>query len=363
MKRRACNQVATDDQILDAHARFPGNISHASKAAGISRMSYRERLARLDAEGLLYRHTVMSQPPTLDEPLEELIARRLRDSGRVQERLDHGEMHRVAIHETGPVGILHIGDPHVDDPGCNFALLWQHLQLVVDTPGLYAGILGDLQNNWVGRLARLYAVQSVSARESWRLVEAMLAKVGPRLVYLVGGNHDAWSGPGDPLQWIMRSHAAVQQAHGVRIVFSFPDGHPIIMNARHDWPGMSQFNPAFGQGKAAYQGMSDHIIVSGHRHQGGYMTYYNAHTGRLSHCCQVGSYKMLDDYADQRGFPRNNYSPSVLTIIDPTAEAETERVLVFQSVELGARVLTAMRASSKSAGMAARSGRGKASGA
>jgi hypothetical protein len=333
-----------DDAVLDAYARYPANLSAGAKEIGLTRASYKARLATLERRGCLPSFTVSEAPPTLDEPLEDLIARRVRDSGRVKDRLDHGEMHTVAIHERGPVGILHVGDPHVDDAGCNFALLWQHLQLVLETPGLYCGILGDCQNNWVGRLARLYSVQSVSSRDSWRLVEAMIAKVAQRLVYLVGGNHDMWSGAGDPLQWIMREHHGLMQAHGVRIKFAFPGGESVRMTARHDFPGQSQFNPAFGQGKAAYQGAEDHILISGHRHNSGYMTYYNPHTGILSHCCQVGSYKMIDDYAAERGFLRNNLTPSVLTILDPFAEHEAERVLVFQSVELGARVLTAMRA-------------------
>ncbi len=118
------------------------------------------------------------------------------------------------------------------------------------------------------------------------------------------------------------------------------------MNARHDWPGGSQFNPAFAQGKAAYQGLGDHIVISGHRHQSGYMTYYNPHTGVLSHCLQVGSYKISDDFARERGFARNNLSPSVLTIIDPAAKSEAERVLVFPSVEQGVKVLKALRSGS-----------------
>lgn len=343
------HQKATDEQILNAFALHPNNVRQAAKACGITRPTYLERIGRLRAKGQLTTHSVTDTPPSMDEPLEELIARRLRDSGRLQDRLDHGELHTIAIHETGPVGILHVGDPHVDDPGCNFAQLWHHLSLVQDTPGLYCGILGDLQNNWVGRLARLYAMQSVSARDSWRLAEAMLDKVRARLLYLVGGNHDMWSGSGDPLQWIMRARPTAHEAHGLRIKFSFPGGESVRLNARHDWPGSSQYNAAFGQGKAAFMGLGDHIIISGHRHVSGYMTFFNPSTGVLSHCCQVGSYKQKDDYAEARGFMPQNLTPSILTIIDPAAEHEAERVLVFQSVELGVKVLNALRSAAQSA--------------
>lgn len=346
--RSAANRpcVVSDEQVISAYLANSRSMNAASKTLGITRASYRERLNRLRANGSLPElspFTVDQAPPETDEPLDALIARRLADSERVRARMEHGDMHTIRIHESGPVGILHIGDPHLDDAGCDFAQLWHDLQLVRDTPGLFAGIIGDLHNNWVGRLARLYAQQNVSAHNAWRLVEAMIQLVGSRLLYLVAGNHDLWSGAGDPLKWIMRQHAAAFQPHGMRLRFTFPEGAEVRAALRHEWPGSSQYNPAFGQGKAAFRGLSDHIILGGHKHSTGYFTFFNEHTGILSHCLQVGSYKVLDEYAESRGFPRNNMTPSVLTIIDPTAERECERVLVFPSVSQGVKVLRALR--------------------
>lgn len=342
--------VASDRAVIQAFLNHPDNVSAASREVGITRCSYRERVRRLRAKGELQepsKFTVTDSPPNVDEPIDALIQRRLADSVRVRARVSHGEMHTVAIHERGPIGILHIGDPHVDDAGCDFARLWADLQLVCDTPGLFCGIIGDLHNNWVGRLARLYAQQDVSARNAWRLVEAMLQKVRHKLLYLVAGNHDLWSGAGDPLNWIMRYSPGVLQPHGVRLRFTFPAGEEVRANLRHEWPGSSQYNPAFGQGKAAFRGLADHIILGGHRHSSGYFTYFNEHTGVLSHCIQVGSYKIRDDYADAGGFPKINTSPSVLTIITPEAAEENERVLFFPSVIQGAKVLSALRAGKK----------------
>ena len=331
----------------------------AGRILGVSRNSIRSAMDRAARLGLAPRPTVTATPfsvtnapPDTNEPLADLWSRRRASGRRVRELVKQGEVHTIAIHETGPVGILHFGDPHLDDPGCDFDLLADEVELVERTPGLFAGVLGDLQNNWVGRLAKLHAKQDVTSEQAWALVEEMIRRLSPRLLYLVAGNHDLWSADGgDPLKWVMRPHPAAHAASQLRIRFHFPNGTEVRLNARHDWPGGSQFNPAFGQGKAAFMGLGDHIVMSGHRHNSGYMTYFNPHNGVLSHCVQVGSYKISDDFARERGFLRNNLTPSVLTIIDPAASSEAERVLVFPSVRQGVKVLNALRSgSSNSAG-------------
>jgi hypothetical protein len=339
--------------VIDALARGE-NQSSAARVLGVSRNSVRTALWRASRLGLVPTPAVPAEafalvevPPDTSEPLEGLWDRRRASGRRVRELVAQGEVHTIAIHETGPVGILHLGDPHLDDPGCDFDRLAEEVDLVASTPGLYCGVLGDLQNNWAGRLAKLHSQQDVTSEQAWALIEEMLRRLSPRLLYLVAGNHDLWSSQGgDPLKWVMRAHRAAHSPHGLRIRFTFPNGTEIRLGARHDWPGGSQYNPAFGQGKAAFQGLGDHIVISGHRHSSGYMTYYNPHTGVLSHCLQVGSYKISDDYAKERGFSRNNLSPSVLTIIDPEAHSEAERVLVFPSVTQGVKVLRALRSGS-----------------
>jgi hypothetical protein len=332
--------------ILQAHQQHPTNVRKGAAACGISRASYRERLQKLGlwTPQAPSQPTILAEPiPTTDEPLEDLIARRRAQGKRVRSVVEHGTLTRVKVNQRGPVGILHIGDPHLDDDGCDFDRLWTDIELVERTEGLFAGIIGDLSNNWVGRLARLYADQNTSAANAWRLVEEMLRRLGPKLLYLVAGNHDVWSGAGDPLRWIMRYQPGVFQPHGIRLEFSFPEGQPVRMSARHDWPGGSQYNPAFGAGKAAFRGLGDHLIVGGHRHQSGYFTFYNEHNGVLSHCIQVGSYKTLDNFALERGFTRNNSTPAVVTIIHPEADCEHERVHVYTSAPFGIRVLEALR--------------------
>ena len=62
----------------------------------------------------------------------------------------------VNINIPGPIGICHFGDPHIDDDGTDIAEIYQLCNLINSTEGLFGGNLGDIQNNWIGRLSFLY---------------------------------------------------------------------------------------------------------------------------------------------------------------------------------------------------------------
>ena len=59
----------------------------------------------------------------------------------------------VVVRTEGPIGILHFGDPHVDDDGTDLAAIEYHCQMVRETSGLFGANIGDVHNNWVGRLS------------------------------------------------------------------------------------------------------------------------------------------------------------------------------------------------------------------
>ena len=115
----------------------------------------------------------------------------------------------------GAFGVALVGDPHVDDPGTDIRLLQSHVALFQQHDRLLPIGIGDYHNNWIGRLARLYAEQSTSAAEALVLVEWLVRST--RWLALVGGNHDLWSGAGDPIQWMARQARVQYEAHGVRL--------------------------------------------------------------------------------------------------------------------------------------------------
>tara|TARA_Y100000361_G_C11022386_1_gene270275 strand:- start:39 stop:707 length:669 start_codon:yes stop_codon:yes gene_type:complete len=194
-----------------------------------------------------------------------------------------------------------------------------------DTEGMYCGNLGDIQNNWIGRLATLYGQQSTSAKESWRLSEYFVNRVN--WLYLVAGNHDVWSGDGDPLEFIMRDHKGLYERWGARMNLKFPNGKEIRINARHTFKGNSIWNTAHGVARAAQTGWSDHILTCGHTHVSGYQVIKNPASGLISHALQVASFKIMDNYADKLGLDDKNIFNCPVTIIDPRYDDDDNRLI------------------------------------
>jgi hypothetical protein len=282
-------------------------------------ISTRAEAAEYIRTGPTHPVETVSAPPSLERSTEELIASRRAEGARVRARVEHGEYHQVRIKTPGPVAILHMGDWHLDDPGVDWGAFEADVETVLETPGMYCGLIGDLANNWIGRLARLYATQQTTAVEGWRLVEHYVRALGPRLAYVVLGNHDVWAGAADPMRYIQAGLPHPNAPHEVRIRFDLPGGNQFRLAARHMWPGNSVYHSLQGQVRAHRFGLSDDLVLGGHKHVSGYAHAFNSHTGALSHLIQIGSYKVIDDYAAAGGFEPTNHCPSVVTVFDPSA--------------------------------------------
>lgn len=257
--------------------------------------------------------TVMAIPKD-DLDIEELVELRIKQFGKKREYEEATKLIQVKVRIDGPIGILHFGDPHVDDDGTDLELLRLHSDLT-KIEGVWGANVGDTTNNWIGRLARLYASQSTSAEQAWKLAEWFINRT--RWIYMVGGNHDAWAGAADPIKWIARQTDTLYKPSECRINLRFPNGRNVIVNARHDFAGTSQWNPAHGQMKAAQMGYRDHLMISGHKHTSGYGVIKDPASGRICHAVQVASYKLYDHYAKEKGFRDQTLSAACMTVIDP----------------------------------------------
>jgi hypothetical protein len=258
-------------------------------------------------------------------PVDDLIEERIKKFGRKKISYEYRKLINIKIKIDGPIGIAHFGDPHVDDDGTDLAKLYHDASTVNETAGMFAGNVGDMQNNWVGRLTHLWSAQSTSAKEAWVLTEHFINSV-PWL-YLIAGNHDCWSGNGDPLDWIMRGHEGVYDQHGARINLIFPNGKQVRINSRHDFKGHSMWNTAHGVSKAIQMGWKDHILTCGHTHVSGYQVLKDPMSGLISHAIRCGSYKTYDRYADEKGLDDKNVFNCPVTIIDPYYEDDDNRLI------------------------------------
>jgi hypothetical protein len=314
------------------------NNRYASEIMGVHIRTIRKWKAIVNKEKLIEDFT-FEDVPTGNEPIGDLIENRIKKYALKRDARNAENLINVKINVDGPVGIAHFGDPHIDDDGTNIAELLMHADLIQKTEGMFGGNIGDNQNNWIGRLARLYGEQSTSAKESWRLTEHFISKVD--WLYLVGGNHDAWSGPGDPLEWMCSQSNGVFSNNGVRMNLIFPNKKKVRINARHNFTGHSMWNTAHGLVKAIQMGWRDHVLTAGHTHVSGYQVLKDPSSGLISHALRIASYKEMDRYAEGKGLADQNVFKCPVTIIDPQYADNDPRLIttIFEPNE-GAEYLT-----------------------
>jgi hypothetical protein len=351
------DQKATDAQLLDAYRRHGGRTTRIAAELGMSTRRVMSRLRALqiaparptggapkqrpDLPAAAAKEFTVADLPDDDIDVEQLVEHRIRQFSKKAAHADATRAIAVQIKIPGPIGILHFGDPHVDDDGTDLALLRAHSDLT-HVEAVFGANVGDTTNNWVGRLAKLYAEQGTSASQAWKLAEWFIGRT--RWLYMIGGNHDGWSGAGDPIRWIARQSQALYQPSSARMRLEFPNGRRVIVNARHDFAGHSQYNPSHGTMKALMFGVRDHINVAGHRHVSGYGVLKDPETGRVCHAVQVASYKVLDRYALEKGFRDQRISAAAFTVIDPSLpDTHPDMIKLFWAPEEGAEFLTWLR--------------------
>ena len=334
--------VLTNDEIEKTKLAFAtaGTIKGAARMLGIAHRTMQHRMKYIrEGNSRFY----VPKLPSKDRTIDELIKDKIDEAKRSKEAAGARELIQIKVNIDGPFALLIFGDPHVDDPGCDFELLAKHRQIAIDHPFCLASSIGDYSNNWVGRLGRLYADQQITASESWKLVEWLISEI--KWLFLVGGNHDLWSGSSDPIQWMVRQAESMYEPHGVRLALKHPCGNFTRIHARHDFSGHSIYHSLHGPKREAIMGFRDHLIVAGHKHIGGSEQMVTP-DGLVSQIVRVSGYKTISDsYAHQLGLKKMPLHPSAFIIIDPR-EPETSgaRCWCAPNVETGVKILDAIRA-------------------
>jgi len=315
------------------------NISRSARELGITRSTLQHRIRQISKhDGSRF------EAPKLPSPIrdiDELIADRIKESRRSKNADDARDLIKISVNIDGPFGLLIFGDPHVDDAGCDFETLAKHRQLAIDHPFILAGNIGDNLNNWVGRLGQLYAHQTTTAAEGWKLVEWLISPIN--WLFLIGGNHDLWMGNGDPLQWIASQANSIYEPHGVRMALRHPCGAVTRIAARHDYPGNSIYHSLHGPKREALMGFRDHLIVAGHKHVGGAEQFVTP-DGLVCQIVRVAGYKIVDSYARQLNLKKMMIHQAALIIIDPREpDTSAGRCWCAPTVEKGVQFLNALR--------------------
>lgn len=281
-----------------------------------------------------------------EEPIDEVIARMERNFTRAKTARDKKKWFRIGMPNDKPVGILFVGDPHVDDDGCNWPLLRHHANLCATTPGLYGVNIGDTTNCWGGRLVRLYANQDASVKTARRLAEWLMLDSGIRWLLWLLGNHEHM-GDGGPLL------AEMNKRHGTNaiplldwqadFILAFPGGAEFKVSCAHDFPGNSMWNPNHGAVKAARFGANIDLLVHGHLHNWAISQWELAEQGSAPLMVRTRGYKHLDPHATRIGAHEQEEGQSILVIFDPAAKSRAGRVQAFVDIDRGAEYLRFLR--------------------
>lgn len=331
------------ERILEAYGQQCGGMSNRAAAAylRVPETTLRRFLQGYGPKTFPNEFHVPDLPD--DElPIEDVIEFRKREFAAKKQHEEKTKLIPIEIKVNGPIGILHFGDPHVDDDGTDIATLEAHSDLTKQE-AIFGANCGDTTNAWVGRLARLYGDQNTSRKRAIKIAEWFITRT--RWLYMVGGNHDGWAGEDDPIKWIAKQASALYRPSEARIQLSFPEGEPFTINARHDFAGGSMWNPAHGPMKAAQMGIRDDLFTCGHRHKSGYGVLKDPATEKTIHTIQVGSYKLYDRFAKDKGFRDQSLGPACLTVIDPYLEANhPDRLKLFWDPVIGAAYLRMLRA-------------------
>lgn len=297
------------------------SITAAAKALGIPRTTLQSRLARAAQAGLEQERTAVPEaaplpPPDLStEEVLNLMSRRfeLRSAHAAAKR-----WRRYTVPTSGPYALMFFGDPHVDDDGCNWNLLQDHCALARETPNLYGVSVGDVTNNWVGRLMRLYGEQETSRNTAWRLTKWLLQESGVPWWLWIHGNHDQWN-ESIPVIEGMNTHSISMEDWQAKVTLVSPNGHETRLWVAHNFPGTSQWNKLHGPQKAAQMKDWAHLYVAGHHHNWALHQEEHDHREFVYWLARVRGYKFMDTYADHLGFGEQRYGASMVCVVDPDA--------------------------------------------
>jgi UDP-2,3-diacylglucosamine pyrophosphatase LpxH len=254
--------------------------------------------------------------------IEALISRRIEQFARKRTNYEREKLIHVRVNRDGPIGLGFFGDMHLDDDGTDLESVLRDVDLFDGRhEGLFAGNVGDVFNNWAGRLARLYSEQSTSSAESLALVEHVLTRI--QWLYYHDGNHDLWGQGGDLLKLILRNHAVVHKSNRIRLALRLPNGRNVKVYSVHGFQGKSMWSEVYGAAKKAQLDGEHHdIYVGGHIHTSGYTHGRRPNSDRIWHALQVASYKKIDRYAEELNLDAKDLYACPVALIDPNAKTE-----------------------------------------
>ncbi len=337
----------TDKDALEALETYEtlGSYRNAAAALGVAHSTVLRRVRYAKDKGLKSSIEPEVSFPVLPEddlPVDEIIDIAERRFTKWQEHSAARRWMPIRFNTDLPVGINWFGDPHIDDDGCNWPLLRRDIAICRDTPGMYGANIGDTTNNWVGRLAALYAHQSTSRETARKLIHWLIADCGVDWKIWLMGNHDEWQ-YGDELLKAMAGEPVWMHNWQAQLTFIFSNKRECRVWASHNFSGHSMWNSLHGQQKAAHTKAEAHLYIAGHTHNWALHQEESASRDFVYWLARARGYKYIDSHAERMGHEPQIEGASILSIINPRAVSGAGFVQCFADLEEGADYLTHLR--------------------
>jgi hypothetical protein len=319
-----------------------GGLRAAARASGIPETTIRNRyrVGLADRNAPTESESEIEYPDLPSSELEphEIVDHACKEFARSLAARDARRWFEIKIKSNQPIGVVFMGDPHIDNSGTNWPLLREHIKLLETTPGLYAIGGNDVTDNWIGRLVRLYADSKMSKKQAWKLTKWLMKESKVKWLCHVLGNHDAW-GDGPHLLKANAQPFVPVEDWQARFQIVFPNDTRVRVHMAHDFPGTSQWNHLHGAQKMALWGEQADIYACAHKHCWAIHEEENAHRGFTYWLLRARGYKFIDSYADVHGYGSQRHGASITAIIDPMAEGPS-RVRCFPDVAEAVEFLT-----------------------
>lgn len=307
-----------------------GNQIKAAAILGISRGALQGRLRAAEVQPA--KEPELPVFPDDDIPVEEIIETMTR---RYEKRAAHKAAKKwfpVNMPDDKPIALVFVGDPHLDDNGCNWPLLRSHISLM-HTEGVYACNIGDVTNNWTGRLMKLWAEQDTSKQTAWKLAKWFLTEAGIRWLVHILGNHDGWeSGP--KILREMGGNIVPMEDWQAQFKLVFPSRECRIW-ASHNFAGHSMWNTLHGPQKAAHMKEEADIFACGHHHNWAIHQEESGSRDFTYWLFRCRGYKYLDSYAEQLGHFSQEEGASIAAVINPQAKSAAGFIQGFADLATG----------------------------
>lgn len=280
--------------------------------------------------------------PSEDMPIDGLIDYLENRFRKEKQNADAKKWRRIQVQDRGPFGVAWLGDPHVDNHGCNWPLLRRDVGIIKNTPGLYAANAGDTVDNWTGRLLKLKGSNPVTDHEAWRLAKWLIDELSGHWLLFVLGNHDLWDEGGRILRSITKNVIDCDDWQA-QVVLVTPGGMEFPVWLAHSFKGSSIWNPAHGPMRMAKLSGRACLYIQGHHHEWTLHQEEDAEKGVTFWAAKARGYKWNDHYAAVHGFPEQQEGAAIVSIFNPDSRTAAGAVQCFADIEAGADYLTWLR--------------------